>query len=393
MKEQTTLDISDITPRQKADLLRRVIELLAPDLKSFYPTTIKGRIEKVYTTNDRHFYCDVQPLNNDESIDEDKPVINHIEIPVMFAGPDRGIICQPVVGLICDITYFGGDENYPGISNLRYANNKVPNGVFPGELLIQKGPGNYLKFGNGGSREECIPGKSFRRIGRDKIETVGGSSKSFVSGNREEIAWGNHETQCEGNLKITVEKGISIESAPFTVEAAEGIELSAAGSLTAGGATTNLVSEDTFTLLSAGSMGQFASGPFSQRAASLKQELTNISISPSENVYQLDALAGNYKVNLVAGNYDVDILAGVFNLSNSVESLRGITENLYETINEAFVKLGEICETINQLNVGTGVGPSSTPLNSGDFVEIMSQIESLKATLESDKTALGLFFK
>lgn len=382
-----------LSPRQKADLLRKAIELLAPDLKTFYPTVRKGRIEKVYTTDNSHFYCDVQTLNNDETVDTDKPVIYHVEIPVHFAGPDRGIICQPVEGLICDITFYDGDEDFPAISNFRYTNNKIPGNVHPGELLIQKGPNNYTKFCADGTRDEAIPGNHTKWIGRDRTESVGGSEKSSVYKSRTESTGGDHVIACKGRLGLKSEKGTVFNTSTLAVEAGDTVSLNAHGCFTAGGAVTNIVSEDSLNLMAAGASAQVTNGPAYQEADSVKQQLYNLSVPQVENVFELNALLGNYKINMMAGNFDIDIVTGLFNFANSANSLRKITEKTLDTINEAFTKINEVCDTISALTVGTGVGNSSTPLNASDFANIKADISNLQSALENDKSQLELFFK
>lgn len=34
--------------------------------------------------------------------------------------PDRGVVCPPVSGVLCDLAYYDGDPNYPYISNIRW---------------------------------------------------------------------------------------------------------------------------------------------------------------------------------------------------------------------------------------------------------------------------------
>lgn len=125
-------------------LLKRVFELVMPDIRSYYRVVKKARVVKAYAS-DGHYWADVQPVRNDESIDPNEPVIPKIEIPVIWAGPNRGIVCPPAVGSFCDLEYYDGDPNYPRISNFRWHNNGAPAAAI-GDLVIQSEPGTYIKI-------------------------------------------------------------------------------------------------------------------------------------------------------------------------------------------------------------------------------------------------------
>ncbi|MDH3975536.1 MAG: baseplate assembly protein [Deltaproteobacteria bacterium] len=125
-------------------LLKRVVELAMPDLRSYYRVVKKARVEKTYAS-DGQYYADVQPLRNDNSVDEKEPVIKMVEIPVIWGGPDRGVICPPAAGVYCDLEYYDGDPNYPRISNFRWLNQGAPAcGI--GEFIIQQGAGVFVKI-------------------------------------------------------------------------------------------------------------------------------------------------------------------------------------------------------------------------------------------------------
>jgi phage baseplate assembly protein gpV len=126
-------------------LLKRVVELVMPDLRSYYRVPRKGRIVKTYSAGNGKYVADVQPLRNDDSSDPSEPVIPEVEIPVIWAGPGRGIVCPPAVGSFCDITYYDGDPNYPRISNFRYRGNDVP-AAPDGGIVIQQSDGAYIRI-------------------------------------------------------------------------------------------------------------------------------------------------------------------------------------------------------------------------------------------------------
>lgn len=125
-------------------LLKRVFELIMPDLRHYYRMPRKGRIVKSYAS-DGQYWADVQPLRNDDSDDANEPLISRVEIPIMWGGPERGIVCPPLPGTLCDITYYDGDPNYPRISNFRWAKNKAP-ACELGAFVIQQAPGVFFRI-------------------------------------------------------------------------------------------------------------------------------------------------------------------------------------------------------------------------------------------------------
>lgn len=130
--------------------LKRAIELAMPDLRHYYRMTKKARIVASYAS-DGQYFADVQPLRNDESEDANEPVIPHVEIPIYWGGPQRGIVCPPAVGTLCDLSYYDGDPNYPRISNFRWQGNQAPQCGLE-ELVIQKSPEVSIKI----DKDDCI---------------------------------------------------------------------------------------------------------------------------------------------------------------------------------------------------------------------------------------------
>ena len=125
-------------------LIRRAIELAMPDMRHYYRTTRKARVVASYAS-DGKYYADVQPLRNDDSPDPAEPVIPKVEIPIMWGGPKRGIVCPPDVGTHCDLSYYDGDPNYPRISNFRWLEHDAPDCELT-ELIIQQEPGVSIKI-------------------------------------------------------------------------------------------------------------------------------------------------------------------------------------------------------------------------------------------------------
>lgn len=105
--------------RDVVGMIRKIVELAMPNLRHYYRITRKARIVAVYACNGEYF-ADVQPLRNDESPDPKEPVVPRVALPVLWGGPDRGVVCPPVSGVLCDLAYYDGDPNYPYISNIRW---------------------------------------------------------------------------------------------------------------------------------------------------------------------------------------------------------------------------------------------------------------------------------
>lgn len=125
-------------------LLKRVIELIMPDLRAYYRVVRKAKVVKTYASDGRYF-ADVQPLRNDESVDENEPMVPKCEIPILWAGPNRGVVCPPTVGSYCDLAYYDGDPNYPRISNFRWQGNNAPS-CEVGAFIIQLEPGVSIEI-------------------------------------------------------------------------------------------------------------------------------------------------------------------------------------------------------------------------------------------------------
>lgn len=116
--------------------IRRLVELAMPNLRHYYRMTKKAKVVAVYASNGEYF-CDVQPLRNDETPDPAEPVVPRVALPVLWGGPDRGVVCPPVAGVLCDLSYYDGDPNYPFISNVRWGGGKNAPKAELNEFVIQ----------------------------------------------------------------------------------------------------------------------------------------------------------------------------------------------------------------------------------------------------------------
>ena len=180
-------------------LLKRALELAMPDLRAYYRMTRKAKIVASYASDGRYF-ADVQPLRNDESPDPAEPVIPQVEIPIMWGGPKRGIVCPPAVDTLCDLSYYDGDPNYPRISNFRWQSNGAPDCGLD-ELIIQQTPGVSLKIEKDGSFLTVSPQNWTLKIGGNVTIKAGGNVTVQAGGNAAVEAAGTLTLQAPNIIK------------------------------------------------------------------------------------------------------------------------------------------------------------------------------------------------
>lgn len=70
-------------------------------------------------------------------MDENEPVVPRVALPVLWGGPNRGVVCPPQEGTLCDLAYYDGDPNYPYISNIRWGMGKDAPRAELNEFVIQ----------------------------------------------------------------------------------------------------------------------------------------------------------------------------------------------------------------------------------------------------------------
>ena len=154
-------------------MIKRAVELCRPDLRSYYRVTRKAKVVTAYAS-DGQYFADVQPLRNDEQPDPNEPVIPHVEIPVLWGGPNRGVVCPPQAGTLCDLSYYDGDPNYPRISNFRWQGNGAPNCGLT-ELIIQQEPGTSIHIDESHNIITLSPANWEVRVGGDASITAAGT--------------------------------------------------------------------------------------------------------------------------------------------------------------------------------------------------------------------------
>lgn len=180
-------------------LMQRVVELVMPNLRHYYRVPRKGLVVKSYAS-DGSYWADVQPLRNDDSVDENEPIIPKVEIPILWGGPDRGVVCPPVAGTLCDLTYYDGDPNYPRISNFRWAKNKAPV-CEAGAFIIQQGEGVFIKISAEGHVITKTSVDLVNEIGGQMTETVGADWNIQVAGKTKIVS---PEFDIEASMKVSM---------------------------------------------------------------------------------------------------------------------------------------------------------------------------------------------
>lgn len=162
------------------DTIKKAVELSMPDLRHYYRVTKKARVVNTYAS-DGSYFADVQPLRNDETNDPNEPLIPRVEIPIMWGGAKRGIVCPPAPGTLCDLSYYDGDPNYPRISNFRWKSNVAPECGL-NELIIQQTPGVSIKIEKDGSFLTVSPNNWTVEIGGNAVIKAAGNAAVEAAG-------------------------------------------------------------------------------------------------------------------------------------------------------------------------------------------------------------------
>lgn len=175
------------------DLLRQALELAMPDMRHYYRVVKKARVVASYASDGR-YYADVQPLRNDGTEDEHEPVVPKVEIPVLWAGPQRGVVCPPMVGTLCDLSYYDGDPHYPTITNFRHAGGDAPAAEL-NEFVIQLEPGVEIRI----DREKQVV-----TLTPQNVKTEAGKNWTIEAGNNAVIKAGKEATLQAGTVSNIV---------------------------------------------------------------------------------------------------------------------------------------------------------------------------------------------
>lgn len=121
--------------------IRRLVKEAFPELLGFH-VPVRARVVAVHEDGgpigdtNRRYSVDVQPLKSDGSVDEESPVIPDVELPVIWAGPHRGVYCLPEVGAIVRLAWDYGDPSAPFVAQVLGMGYVCPNHD-AGSIIIQ----------------------------------------------------------------------------------------------------------------------------------------------------------------------------------------------------------------------------------------------------------------
>lgn len=180
--------------RDVVGTLRRLVELAMPNLRHYYRMTKKAKVVAVYAS-DGEYFCDVQPLRNDESADPAEPVVPRVAIPVLWGGPDRGVVCPPVAGVLCDLSYYDGDPNYPFISNIRWGGGMNAPKAALNEFVIQLENGVEIRI----DKEKQIV-----TLTPENVQTGAGKNWTIRAGDNATIEAGKEATLKAGTVSNVI---------------------------------------------------------------------------------------------------------------------------------------------------------------------------------------------
>lgn len=145
--------------------LKKVILAIFPEFAGDYHYPIRAKVVGVRETGgkldefNRRYAVDVQPLHPDGTVNEAAPVIPDVEIPLLWAGPNRGIFCLPVVGAVVRLGYYYNDPAYPFVDAVLGDGFNVPNHPL-GSLIIQHSEGTRIEIDKDQNIRITNPGSS-----------------------------------------------------------------------------------------------------------------------------------------------------------------------------------------------------------------------------------------
>lgn len=235
-----------------AALIRRVIEICMPNLRHYYRVTRKARIVAAYAS-DGKYYADVQPLRNDDTVDPGEPVIPKVELPVIWGGEKRGIVCPPAKGSYCDLSYYDGDPNYPRISNIRWLNNAAP-ACGLDELIIQQQPGVSIKIDQASRIITITPNNIEEEAGKDwtiragdnaritcgKAATIEASVSASIKAPQIAIVGNQTSTGYDGEIGTSEDKSHRTHEGSYTLRGDQTVagSIAVTGNITVSGTVT-----------------------------------------------------------------------------------------------------------------------------------------------------------
>lgn len=133
------------------DLKEALKRLVAPAAISPFALVRKARVVATHdsggTANAANacYSIDVQPLKAAGDTDEDWPVIRDVELPLLWAGQNRGVFGLPAVGAVVRLGFYEADPGRPYIEAAIADGLVVPNHP-AGSLLIQHSTGTAIEI-------------------------------------------------------------------------------------------------------------------------------------------------------------------------------------------------------------------------------------------------------
>lgn len=131
-------------------ILRAIFLEIFPEFRGYH-FPVRARVVRVHEDagrigdHGRRYSVDVQPLRPDGSEDDQAPVIPDVELPVIWAGPGRGIYALPEVGSIVRIGFYYNDPSAPFVDAVLGYGFDCP--AHPaGSLIIQQADGTSIEI-------------------------------------------------------------------------------------------------------------------------------------------------------------------------------------------------------------------------------------------------------
>ncbi|MGI6542976.1 MAG: hypothetical protein ACOX44_07945 [Limnochordia bacterium] len=128
--------------------IRRLVKEAFPEFLGFH-VPIRARVVGVHEAGGpiederRRYSVDVQPLLPDGSVNENAPVIPDVEIPTIWAGPNRGVFALPAPGSIVRVAWDYGDPAHPYVQAVLGYGFDAPEHPL-GSFIIQHSPDCYI---------------------------------------------------------------------------------------------------------------------------------------------------------------------------------------------------------------------------------------------------------
>lgn len=147
------------------ELLSKIVRAIFPELNNGYQYPIRAKVVKVHEGGgkisdfDKRYSVDVQPLARDGTEDKTKPVIPDVAIPVLWAGPDRGLFCLPKVGAIVRVGFYYWDAALPYVDAVLGDGYNVPEHPVNGLILQQSNGVKVVMKPSGDVEIESSPSK------------------------------------------------------------------------------------------------------------------------------------------------------------------------------------------------------------------------------------------